>query len=154
LLIGIHGRKSERSDKPVSENISLVSSEQISLDELENLILRMGGFLTTDFGRFGQISPQKKAVIWLWLGTIQELFSGEPPELPQKIQAKLEGVPKTHIIIEISTQTGSQKLAVDFAAACAERWPCVVDPGHGIVFSREEILQIQREGGWLLNYGI
>jgi hypothetical protein len=139
----------------VSENISLISSEEIPLNELETVILEMGGFLLADdFGRFGQISPQKKAVIWLWFGTLQKLSSGRSPELSQKIREKMEGTPKTHIIIEISTQTGSQKLAVDFAAACAERWPCVVDPGHGIVFSREEILQIQREGGWLLNYGI
>ena len=135
----------------MSENISLISSEEIPLDELKTVILGLGGFLTTDFGRFGQISPQKKAVIWLWFGTLQNLSSDK---LSEEIQAKLEGTPKTHIIIEISFQTGSQKLAVDFAAACAERWPCMVDAGHLATFSREEILQIQRSGGWFMNYGV
>ena len=62
------------------------------------------------------------------------------------ISQKLKGKPCASILLDVSRIAGSEQLAVAFAAACAQLWPCVVYNLHDKVFSAQELLWLQKTG--------
>jgi hypothetical protein len=72
-------------------------------------------------------------------------------------QAKmlLGGEFQAWIYITIGKTPGSGRLAVRFAHACCQHWPCVVDDSEpkSRIFSCEELEQLYKEGSTFTGYG-
>lgn len=145
----------------MTENIALISTHVIIKQELTEAILAGGGVLDPENMSFGRIS-QGTRHIWIYLEepeaflNTQDAEEQDNPAGWELVRTKLGGEPRSAIEIEVSRTSGSQKLAVDFAILCAQRWPCVAI-GADInrdVFSKEELLQLQREGKGIINYGM
>lgn len=91
-----------------------------------------------------------KAHIWIHIdnGELPNICLDDPGAYQQMIE-KLGGESQTCIIIDIGNpREQSHKLAFEFALACAEAWPCLVnrmDKGFHS-YSKEELLRMREEG--------
>ncbi len=88
--------------------------------------------------------------IWIVFESEEPYYYEEDEEYGQLLQ-KLGGHPRTDIIIDISsTEPESQHLAVEFACAFTEQWPCVVDNLRGDerhrIYSAQEIRELCNKG--------
>jgi hypothetical protein len=146
----------------VNPSVTLLSSYEITREELQDVLLKAGGYSPRG-GSFGLIS-QGEQYIWIHAGASSlrefladylDVLKQDAPGVLELIRAKLGGEPQAYIEIEIRRTPGSQQLAVDFACLCAETWPCVVVVSHPRqVFSKEEMLQLRREGKGFMMYGM
>ena len=68
------------------------------------------------------------------------------------IRKKLGGKPQSCILLDVSRTAGSERLALEFACACAERWPFVIYNLRDKVLSASELLRLRQTGkeGWPL----
>ncbi|MDQ3252560.1 MAG: helix-turn-helix domain-containing protein [Acidobacteriota bacterium] len=130
----------------MSESIAVVTSDNVSRDDLAAFIQSRGGFITPERLLFGRFSNHDRHV---WIGVDESLLEGyrEDEEMQNTLDAirrKLGGEPQTSVIINISRTSGSEQLAADFVQSFAERWTCVVDDLHGNIFSVEEFARQQK----------
>lgn len=73
-------------------------------------------------------------------------FKGRP-EVFEKICQLIGGEPRSAIVLDANDIRGSQILAVQFAALCAERYPCVVLQTVGdVLISAQEVLELRDAG--------
>ena len=119
----------------MSASVLLYSSHRITEEELAGVILQSGGVLTpgSPAGYFGGL-VDGEAHVWVfpvpcydgvfdWEG--KPLDEGEIMLLDQA-KALLAGEFQTWIYIRLGYKPGCQRLAVRFARACCQLWPCVV----------------------------
>ena len=167
----------------MSESIVLYSTHVITRKELEEVILESGGVLT-ERGPVGRISQDRTKHVFIWLADEKPISGIDPiygtygPSTRELLRVKLGAEPRYILAIEIGQTPGSGLLAVRFALACTQHWPCVVlaesfegeiisppldnilDPiqlkGEFVmrVFDQEEILQLQREGKGFIAHGM
>lgn len=81
-------------------------------------------------------------------------LSEEDAQAIAQTKAFLGGDPRSCLWIGLSRVKGTQQVAVRFAATIAKRWPCVVDDVYGRLFSTEDILRLEQEGGHFTEYGL
>lgn len=146
----------------MSENIELYSAHVITRTELEEVILKVGGMLTGQ-GHIGRISQDGTKHVFIWLDDeeplpgLDPLYGTHGPATQKLLQVKLGTEPRYALIIEIGMTPGSGLLAVRFALACTQHWPCVVlAASFNVVnvFDREDMLQLQKEGKEFSAYGM
>ncbi len=145
----------------MTEDVALYSSHAITRQELEEVILEGGGMITPKERFLVGLISQEKRHIWIALDE-QEAFlvtwdvlQEDEPGGVALVRAKLGAEPRSCIGIEISRTPSSQRLAVDFAYLCATKWPCVAVGGDEEVevFTKEDLLQMQKEGRGIIRYG-
>lgn len=123
------------------EPISLISSAEINREEFTAFMQECGVVLQSDHIYDGRLS-QGNLHVWIALdnGELKNFYFQEI----DMISTHLGGRPKTHILLDISQTSGSQKLALDFVVNFAEKWPCVVYESSDTVrvYSRQELLDL------------
>jgi len=81
-----------------------------------------------------------------WFDMGMKEFEDEP-EVLANICKLLGGEPRSAIVLDANKVEGSQILAVQFAALCAERYPCVVLQAAGqAIFPAQEVLELRDTG--------
>jgi hypothetical protein len=139
----------------MNPSVTVLSSQEITLEELKDVLLKAGGIYDPGGGMFGLIL-QEERYIWIHTGASSlrefladylDVLEQDVPDILEQIQTKLGGEPRAYFELEIRRTPGSQRLAVEFANLCAETWPCVVVCSRPrYIFSKEEIQQLLREG--------
>ena len=143
-------------------SVTVLTSQEITLDELKEVVLKAGGICGPELGagNFGIIqNGDAYLAILVFPDTWHEFTTGfldvlkhDQPDVLEEVQAKLGGEPRNSFELEIGRGLESQQLAIDFAIRLTEIWPCVfVDFPHprGVVFSRDELFQLRKEGKYL-----
>ncbi|GHO64333.1 hypothetical protein KSC_032250 [Ktedonobacter sp. SOSP1-52] len=147
----------------MSSSVLLFSSHNVTEEELADIILQSGGIVTT--------SPTARAFGGLvdgecdiWIDRIpcyDGVFDDEGNPLKEenivlleKAKGLLGGEFQTWLHIELGHGFGSEQLAVRFAYACCQLWPCVVDNNEGLLFTCKEIEKLYKENGVFFNYWI
>jgi|SRR5579883_2356872 len=158
----------------MSENIDLYSAHVITRKELEEIILASGGTLT-ERGPVGRISQDRTKHVFIWLAD-KEAIPGVDPlygtyDLATRdlLRMKLGAEPRYVLAIEIGKTPGSGLLAVQFALACTQHWPCVVlapsfDSAHSSlplneqisikVFDQKDMVELLRERRGFITHGM
>jgi hypothetical protein len=81
-----------------------------------------------------------------WFGLTMTEFK-DKPEILTNIRQLLGGEPQSAIELAANAVRGSKILAVQFAALCAERYPCVVEQAAGhALFPAHEVLSLRDAG--------
>jgi hypothetical protein len=81
-----------------------------------------------------------------WFGLTMAEFE-DKPEMLANIRQLLGGEPQSAIELAANDVVGSKILAVQFAALCAERYPCVVEQAAGhAIFSAQKLLKYRDAG--------
>lgn len=149
----------------MSAGVGLYSSHDISQEELTEVIRQADGVLTpgSPAGYFGGLVAGE-ASVWVFRTPCYDGvfdYEGNPLDeeeyrLLEQAKVPLGGEFQTWIYITLGRRPGSQRLAVRFAYACCQRWPCVVDTleTKGRIFSCKEIEQLYKENGAFTGYGL
>lgn len=147
----------------MSSGVTLYSSHLISDEELAEVLLQANGVLTPESpaGYFGGLIDGKD-YIWIFrIPCYDGVFDDKGNFLDENDRILLEqarlllgGEFQTWIYVNLGKSPGGERLAVRFAHACCQRWPCVVDSSEvkRRIFSCEEIKQLHKEGGKFTGY--
>jgi hypothetical protein len=146
----------------MNPSATVLTSQEITLEELKDVLLKAGGIYNPDpgGGNFGVIMQGEGYISLLvdqdeWHKSTTRflnLLKHDQPDVLEEIRAKLGGEPQTDFEIDIGRTSSSQQLAVDFAILLTEIWPCVfidLSPPRGVVFSRDDLFQLRKEGKYL-----
>jgi hypothetical protein len=122
---------------------ALISSSDIKEQEFFDVLRASGGVIEDASALAGCISRGEQHV---WVSLDNSLLKDYEADEIAMISQKLKGKPWSSILLDVSRTAGSEPLAVAFAAACTQRWPCVVYNLRDKVFSAQELLQLQKTG--------
>jgi hypothetical protein len=116
-------RRLRRGERNMNPGVTVLSSHEITPEELKDVLLKAGGIYDPGGGAFGLIG-QGEQYIWIYTNedSLQKDTAGflnmlkhDQPDVLEEIQTKLGGVPRTYFEIVIRRTPGSQQLALDFA---------------------------------------
>jgi hypothetical protein len=110
----------------MSDNLILLSSDTISYDDFAAFLTEIGGVLKPGGAKDGQFS-RGRCHLWIFLspGNLVEAIE----DLGSAITEKLGSLPQGCVVLEVSRAPGTERLALEFSIAFAERWHAVLwDP--------------------------
>jgi hypothetical protein len=127
----------------MSEPVALISSEEIQLNDFLDFLEGQGAVLTPEDPFNGYIA-RDQACIWLalCLNECKQEFDPNDPVLLKRLQS----TPRTWVIVEISRQPHSKRLAIEFALNFGERWNAIMDNLRGKLYSRQELNVMLNQG--------
>ena len=122
---------------------ALISSSDIKAQAFFDVLRASGGVIEDASALAGRISRGEQHV---WVSLDNGLLKDYEADEIALISQKLKGTPSSSILLAVSRAAGSEQLAVAFAPACAQLWPCVVYNLRDKVFSAQELLGLQKTG--------
>ena len=123
--------------------VALVSSSAITGQAFLDVIRAVGGAIEDAQALQGRISQGERHV---WVALDNSLLNEYETEEVELIRQKPGGKPQSCILLDISRTAGSERLALEFACTCAERWPCVVYNLWDKVILASELLRLRKTG--------
>jgi hypothetical protein len=120
---------------------ALVSSSDITEQEFLDVVREGGGVIEDAKALQGRISQGERHV---WVALDNGLLDEYEADEIELICLQLGGRPQSCILLDVSRTAGSERLALEFACACAERWPCVVYNLLNKVVSAPELLRLRK----------
>ncbi len=121
--------------------VALVSSSDIKWQAFLDVVREVGGAIEDAKALQGRISQGERHV---WVALDNSLLNEYEADEVELIRQKLGGKPQSCIVLDVSRTAGSARLALEFACACAERWPCVVYNLRDKVLSASELLRLRQ----------
>ena len=122
---------------------ALIASSDIKAQAFCDVLRASGGVIEDASALAGRLSRGEQHV---WVALDHRLRKDYEADAIALIRQKLKGKPCSSVLLDVSRTAGSEQLAVAFAAACAQLWPCVVYNLHDKVFSAQELLWLQKTG--------
>ena len=122
---------------------ALISSRDIKAQEFFDVLRAAGGVIEDAAAHAGRLSRGEEHV---WVSLDNSLLEDYEADEVELISQKLAGKPQSHILLDVSRTTGSERLAVDLAYACLERWPCVVCNLRDKIFSAQDVVKLHKAG--------
>ena len=123
---------------------ALMSSSDMQAQECFEVLRAAGGVVEDADVLEGRLSRGEAQV---WIALDNSLLKDYEVDEVELISRQLGGKPQSHIVLDVSRTAGSERLAVEFAYACVERWPCVVYNLRDKVFSAKDVLRLRHAGG-------
>jgi hypothetical protein len=120
---------------------ALVSSSDIKRQEFLDVVRAVGGVIEDAKALQGRISQGERHV---WVALDNGLLNEYEADEIELMHQKLGGRPQSCILLDVSRTAGSERLALEFAGACAERWPCAVYNLLDKVISAPELLRLRK----------
>lgn len=127
----------------MADNLVILSSNDISRDEFNLFVKNIGGMLKPDGIKDAQIS---RGWNHLWLFFCPQTLIEVIEDIGEKLASKLGDTPKTCIVLELSQTGGTEKLALEFAIAFAERWHSVLGDAHDRLLTLEDMRRALKTG--------
>jgi hypothetical protein len=133
------------------DSFTLFSTAHISPGEYADWLHRLNAVITPNSPEDARLS---KDVRHVWISLLNEEWFEmtiaefeDQPEVLANICQLLGGEPRSAIVLIANGVRGSKILAVQFAALCAERYPCVVLQSAGqALFPAHEVLSLRDAG--------
>ncbi len=121
------------------EPLSLISSADIQQEEFITFLQQSGVVLHPDKLYDGRLS-EGNLHVWIALDN-SELKNFDANEI-EVIAHRLGGIPKTHILLDVSKELGSEQIALEFACKFATQWHCVIYDSNQQVYSPNQLLKL------------
>jgi hypothetical protein len=136
-----------------TDTFVLYSTAQISHDEYNTWLHQLNAVMKPDSsGAYDARISKDVRHVWIcllegkWFDMDMAEFEDEP-EVFANICQLLGGEPRSAIVLDANDAEGSQILAVQFTALCAEHYPCVVYRAAGqALFRRHKLLKYRDLG--------
>ena len=136
-----------------TDGFTLYSTVPIARDEYIGWLHQLDAVMTPEPGDVYD-ARLSKDIRHVWVSLLKEdelnmdiIELEEESEVLANIRQLIGGEPRSAIVLSANDQEGSQILAVQLAALCAEHYPCVVldDAGNALI-PREEVLELRDAG--------
>lgn len=127
-------------------NIGLITSAAITQDELSAFVRDLGGEVSTNKSRAEPLPDTghlQHEGAYLWIHLYPENLNEVLRDNGEAVVSKLGAMAHTWVDVNLSSDEGSDRLALKFAAAFMARWPAILDDCCGGLHSRDELLQFQ-----------
>src|SRR5215469_4937919 len=136
-----------------TDTFVVYSTAHISREEYMGWLHQLNAVMTPEEGEVYDARLSKDVRhVWIsllderWFDMYMAEFKDEPGVLA-KICLLLDGEPRSAIVLDTSDAIGSKILAVQFAALCAEHYPCVVLQTVGdVVYCRQKLFNYRDAG--------
>jgi len=135
------------------DGFTLYSTAYISYEEYMGWLYQLNAVLIPEEGgAFDARISKDIHHVWTYLFREDDLDRdmeemAEVPGVLVKIRQVLGGEPKSAVALATNKVVGSKILAVEFAALCADHYPCVVLQTVGdVIYSRQELLKYRDAG--------
>src|SRR5579859_7560932 len=136
-----------------TDTFVLYSTAHISRDEYNGWLHQLNAVMKPNIsGTYDARLSKDVCHVWIillegkWFDMDMAEFKDEP-EVFANICQLIGGEPKSAIVLDADNVDGSQILAVQFTALCAEHYPCVVYQAAGsALFSGNEVLELRDAG--------
>jgi hypothetical protein len=125
----------------VSEPLLLFTDTEIKQEELIDFFGQSEAIVTLDRMLFGRISRGDQHI---WIGIDSTVIKSLEIDQLEPLGRELKGKPKTCIVIEMSSTTVGEKLAIDFACLFIKRWPNTVGDLCGRLYSAHQLSELQK----------
>lgn len=114
----------------------LLSSDEITHDDLIALLQQAGATLTPEQGNEGYLSYENNYV-WIYTGDASD-YTKEQLELAEK---QLDAPPRSFFVLDASLNNASisYQLVYDFTYLCMQKYHCVLDNSMGELITAEEV---------------
>lgn len=136
-----------------TDTFVLYSTAHISQDEYNGWLRQLNAVMIPEEG--GAYDARlSKDIRHVWISLLEKEWFDigmasfeDQPEILAGICQLLGGEPRSAIVLVANDIRGSKILAVQFAALCAERYPCVVLQSAGnVLFPAHEVLELRDAG--------
>ena len=133
---------------------ALYSTARIESEEYMGWLHQLNAVMTPEEGGVYDARLSKDVRhVWIsllepkWFDMTMTVLEEDQPKVLARIRQLLGGEPRSAIVLTANDVEGSQILAVQFAALCAEQYPCVVyqSAGHAL-FPRHKLLKYRDAG--------
>jgi hypothetical protein len=121
--------------------VALVSSSAITEQAFLDVVREVGGAIEDAKALQGCISQGERHV---WVALDNSLLNEFEADEVELMHQKLGEKPQSCILLDISRTTGSERLALEFARACAKRWPCVIYNLLNKIISASDLLRLRQ----------
>jgi hypothetical protein len=136
-----------------TDTFVLYSTVDISQDEYNSWLHQLNAVMKPDTdGTYDARLSKDTRHVWVslldeeWFEMYMAEFEDEP-EVLEEIRQIIGGEPGSAIVLDANNAEGSQILVVQFAALCAERYPCVVYQTAGqALYTAQDVLQLRDAG--------
>jgi hypothetical protein len=136
-----------------TDTFVLYSTAHISRDEYNGWLHQLNAVMKPDSsGAYDARLSKDVRHVWVsllegkWFEMDMAEFKGQPEVLANICQL-IGGDPRSAVVLDANPVRGSKILAVQFAALCAEHYPCVVLQAAGnALFPRHEVLKLRDAG--------
>src|SRR5579859_3977723 len=128
------------------DSFTLFAAAPISRDEYNGWLHQLNAvMIPEEEGPYDARLSKDVCHIWISLleGKWFNIALGELEEEAERLCQFLSCPPKSAIVLTANDAKGSQILAVQFAALCAEQYPCLVYQHAGkVIYSAQELLEL------------
>jgi hypothetical protein len=125
----------------MSGPLLLFSNTEIKREELIDFLEQSGAIVTPDDIFAGRISRGDQHI---WIGMDSTVIRDLEIDQLEPLERELKGKPKTCIVIEISSTSSSEQLAIDFACIFMKRWPNTVGDLYDRLYSAQQLSELQK----------
>ena len=127
----------------MSEPLILLSSAEISEDDFITFLTRIGGVHEPGEVEIGRFS-RGRCHHWIFLSL--QALTESLEDIGAAATEKLGGVPQSCVVLELSSAPGTQRLALEFSIAFAERWPAVLNDTWDMLLTLPDMQRPLRDG--------
>ncbi len=130
-------------------NVGLITSAVVTQDERSTFVREMGGEVFANRRQTGHLQRDDTHI---WVHLAPENLEEALRDDGEAVIGKLGDTPQSMIDINLSSDEGSDTLALQFATAFMACWPAILDDFSGGFYSRDELLQFEASGQpfWML----
>jgi hypothetical protein len=127
----------------MSEPLILLSSAAISEDDFITFLTGIGGVHEPGDVEIGRFS-RDRCHLWIFLNP--QALAESLEDIGAAATEKLGGAPQSCVVLELSREPGTERLALEFSIAFAERWPAVLNDTWDMLLTLPDMRQALREG--------
>jgi hypothetical protein len=136
----------------MSDAFAIFTTTVIGKSEFATFLKKAGGVLDPDNREKGRVSQGLRHV-WIFLS--HEGLDTLPEDVVALVTDKLGALPRSDIVLELSSEPGTESLVIDVAIAFAELWPAVLSDLEKMALALDDLRRVRRDGTSLyrLSYG-
>lgn len=127
----------------MSDPFFIFTTEAIGKSEFATFLEKAGGVLDLNNPEHGRVSQGRRHV-WIFLGDLG--LDPLPEDVVARVTGRLGARPSSEVILELSSEPGTEVLVVDVAIALAELWPAVLSNSDKMTLTLDDLRRVQREG--------
>ena len=127
----------------MSDPFIILTTANIRTVEFSAFLAKAGGVLDTGYPGLGRVSQGRRHV-WIFLNP--EGLDTLPEDVVRLVTDKLGASPRSTIVLELSSEPGTEALVIDVAITFAELWPAVLSDLEKMTLTLDDLRRVRRAG--------
>jgi hypothetical protein len=127
----------------MSDAFFIFTTTAIGKTEFAAFLKKAGGVLHPDDPERGRVS-QGRSHVWIFLS--HDGLNTLSGDVVARVTQKLGALPRSDIVLELSSEPGTEALVTDVAIAFAELWPALLSDLDKMTLTLDDLRRARRDG--------